>query len=116
VVAFAVSTGLGILFLDALSVSPYRRSASWIVSCIWIVTVDAQLRELPVQSVAGWAGFVLWLCVLCLSPGLSVTHDPGVSRSFHSDWPRERSLESFDSPWVISHIPICDANGIRGRL
>jgi uncharacterized membrane protein len=37
VVAFAVSTGLGILFVDALSVSPCRRSASWIVSCIWIV-------------------------------------------------------------------------------
>ena len=28
----------------------------------------------------------LWLCVWCLSPGLSVTHAPGVSRSFHFDW------------------------------
>ena len=37
VVAFAVSTGLGILFVDALSVSKHRRYAGWIVSCVWIV-------------------------------------------------------------------------------
>jgi len=31
----------------------------------------------------------LRLCVSCLSPCLSVTHDPGVSRSFHADWTDE---------------------------
>ena len=36
VVAFAVSTGLGILFSDAMSVSAHRRSAGWLISCIWI--------------------------------------------------------------------------------
>jgi hypothetical protein len=36
VIAFVVSTGLGILFTDAVSVSTHRRGAGWIVSCVWI--------------------------------------------------------------------------------
>jgi len=36
VFAFFVSTGLGILIVDALSVSVHRRHAGAIVSCVWI--------------------------------------------------------------------------------
>jgi hypothetical protein len=33
-----------------------------------------------------WPTPPLWLCVLVLLQVSSVTHAPGVSRSFHSDW------------------------------
>jgi hypothetical protein len=36
-VALAVSTAFGILFTDAVSVSKYRWTASWVMPCGWIV-------------------------------------------------------------------------------
>jgi hypothetical protein len=51
------------------------------------------------------------LCRQCLVVSTDITDESAVGRAA-----AERSLESFDSPWVISHTPTCDANGIRGRL
>jgi len=38
------------------------------------------------------------MAVVMVSPGLSVTHDPGASRSFHPDWADEQpSRHEFQS-------------------